>query len=36
MLDLNVMIISQLKERDRKFPDVGSGVLVSMVFLFLS
>ncbi|KAJ4819305.1 Serine protease HTRA1 [Rhynchospora pubera] len=31
MLDLNPMIISQLKERDRKFPDVDKGVLVPMV-----
>jgi HtrA serine peptidase 2 len=35
MLDLNAMIISQLKERDGKFPDVTSGVLVPMVFFFI-
>ncbi|XP_078149831.1 trypsin family protein with PDZ domain-containing protein isoform X2 [Carex rostrata] len=31
MLDLNAMIISQLKERDQKFPDVDRGILVPMV-----
>ncbi|XP_077229190.1 trypsin family protein with PDZ domain-containing protein isoform X2 [Tasmannia lanceolata] len=31
MLDLNDMIISQLKERDLSFPNVSKGVLVPMV-----
>lgn len=31
MLDLNSMIIAQLKERDATFPDVSRGVLVPMV-----
>ncbi|XP_010273536.1 PREDICTED: putative protease Do-like 14 [Nelumbo nucifera] len=31
MLDLNEMIIAQLKERDVTFPDVSKGVLVPMV-----
>ncbi|KAL3573470.1 hypothetical protein D5086_024083 [Populus alba] len=31
MIDLNEMIITQLKERDPKFPNVKEGVLVSMV-----
>ncbi|KAB2018698.1 hypothetical protein ES319_D08G247600v1 [Gossypium barbadense] len=31
MLDLNELIISQLKERDSKFPDVEKGILVPMV-----
>lgn len=31
MLDLNEMIVAQLKERDDSFPDVSRGVLVSMV-----
>ncbi|KAK9291419.1 hypothetical protein L1049_019366 [Liquidambar formosana] len=31
MLDLNDLIISQLKERDATFPDVQKGVLVPMV-----
>ncbi|ONK55496.1 uncharacterized protein A4U43_UnF2450 [Asparagus officinalis] len=31
MLDLNDMIIAQLKERDASFPDVSKGVLVPMV-----
>lgn len=39
MIDLNEMIIAQLKERDPRFPNVDRGVLVPMVclskFLFL-
>ncbi|KAL4028947.1 putative protease Do-like 14 [Cucumis melo var. makuwa] len=31
MIDLNKMIIEQLKERDATFPDVTKGVLVAMV-----
>ncbi|XP_022938301.1 putative protease Do-like 14 isoform X2 [Cucurbita moschata] len=31
MIDLNEMIIEQLKERDASFPDVTKGVLVAMV-----
>lgn len=31
MLDLNPMIIAQLKERSSSFPDVKNGVLVPMV-----
>ncbi|XVE89657.1 hypothetical protein DITRI_Ditri20bG0013200 [Diplodiscus trichospermus] len=31
MLDLNEMIIAQLKERDARFPDVDKGILVPMV-----
>ncbi|GLT47627.1 hypothetical protein SLA2020_213120 [Shorea laevis] len=31
MLDLNDMIIAQLKERDVTFPNVKKGVLVAMV-----
>ncbi|XP_043719723.1 putative protease Do-like 14 [Telopea speciosissima] len=31
MLDLNELIIAQLKERDPMFPDVSKGVLVTMV-----
>lgn len=31
MLDLNDMIIAQLKERDPSFPNVKSGVLVPVV-----
>ncbi|KGN60950.1 putative protease Do-like 14 [Cucumis sativus] len=31
MIDLNEMIIEQLKERDATFPDVTKGVLVAMV-----
>ncbi|CAK9314979.1 unnamed protein product [Citrullus colocynthis] len=31
MIDLNEMIIGQLKERDAAFPDVTKGVLVAMV-----
>lgn len=31
MIDLNEMIIEQLKERDTAFPDVTKGVLVAMV-----
>lgn len=31
MLDLNPMIISQLKEKSSTFPDVRKGVLVPMV-----
>ncbi|KAK9151632.1 hypothetical protein Syun_009941 [Stephania yunnanensis] len=31
MLDLNEMVISQLKERDNSFPNVTKGVLVPMV-----
>lgn len=31
MLDLNEMIIAQLKERDPRFPDVEKGILVPMV-----
>ncbi|PON39499.1 Peptidase S1C [Parasponia andersonii] len=31
MLDLNEMIIAQLKERDANFPDVKKGILVVMV-----
>ncbi|PKA55950.1 Putative protease Do-like 14 [Apostasia shenzhenica] len=31
MLDLNDMVINQLKERDTSFPDVNRGVLVPMV-----
>jgi hypothetical protein len=33
MLDLNPMIISQLKEKSSTFPDVRKGVLVPMVSL---
>lgn len=32
MIDLNEMIIAQLKERDAKFPKVDRGVLVPMVY----
>lgn len=31
MLDLNPMVIAQLKERSSSFPDVRKGVLVPMV-----
>ena len=31
MVDLNEMIIAQLKERDNTFPNVNKGVLVPMV-----
>ncbi|XVF41889.1 hypothetical protein PTKIN_Ptkin01aG0316600 [Pterospermum kingtungense] len=31
MLDLNEMIVAQLKERDPRFPDVEKGILVPMV-----
>lgn len=31
MLDLNELIIAQLKERDPSFPNVKRGVLVPMV-----
>lgn len=31
MLDLNPMVIAQLKERSGSFPDVRKGVLVPMV-----
>lgn len=31
MLDLNDMIIAQLKERDPSFPNVKSGILVPVV-----
>ena len=31
MLDLNELIIAQLKERDPAFPDVTEGVLVPQV-----
>lgn len=31
MLDLNPMVIAQLKERSSSFPDVSKGVLVPMV-----
>ena len=31
MVDLNEMIIAQLKERDNTFPNVKKGVLVPMV-----
>jgi len=31
MIDLNEMILSQLKERDPTFPKVDRGVLVPMV-----
>lgn len=33
MIDLNEMIIGQLKERDAAFPDVTKGVLVAMVIV---
>lgn len=33
MIDLNEMIIEQLKERDTAFPDVTKGVLVAMVIV---
>ena len=33
MIDLNEMIIEQLKERDASFPDVTKGVLVAMVII---
>jgi len=33
MLDLNPMIISQLKEKSSTFPDIRKGVLVPMVSL---
>lgn len=33
MIDLNEMIIAQIKERDALFPDVSKGVLVPMVCL---
>lgn len=36
MLDLNDMIVAQLKERDVLFPDVTKGVLVPMVCFHLS
>ena len=35
MLDLNDMIVAQLKEKDVLFPDVTKGVLVPMVRFFL-
>lgn len=31
MIDLNEMIIAQLKERDSAFPNVSKGILVPMV-----
>lgn len=31
MIDLNDMIISQLKERDSSFPNIKRGILVPMV-----
>lgn len=31
MLELNDMIIAQLKERDATFPDVKKGILIVMV-----
>lgn len=31
MIDLNEMIIEQLKERDADFPNVKKGILVAMV-----
>lgn len=31
MIDLNEMIITQLKERDPTFPNVNKGILVPMV-----
>lgn len=31
MVDLNDMIISQLKQRDATFPNVNKGILVPMV-----
>lgn len=33
MIDLNEMIIEQLKERDTTFPAVTEGVLIAMVIL---
>ena len=36
MIDLNDMIVSQLKEKDPTFPDVKKGVLVPMVCLLIS
>ena len=35
MIDLNEMIIAQLKERDATFPNVNKGVLVPMVCLLI-
>ncbi|CAK9136449.1 unnamed protein product [Ilex paraguariensis] len=34
MLDLNDMIVAQLKEKDPTFPNVNKGVLVPMVCIF--
>lgn len=36
MLDLNHMVIEQLKERDVSFPDVTKGVLVPVVSFFIA
>lgn len=36
MLDLNDMIVAQLKEKDAKFPSVSKGVLVPMVWCTFS
>jgi hypothetical protein len=35
MVDLNEMIIAQLKERDATFPNVNKGILVPMVCILI-
>ena len=35
MIDLNDMIISQLKERDSSFPSIKRGILVPMVCILV-
>lgn len=35
MVDLNEMIIAQLKERDAMFPNVNKGILVPMVCIVI-
>lgn len=36
MIDLNDMLVAQLKENDAKFPDINKGILVTMVCFFLT
>lgn len=35
MLDLNQMVIAQLKERDSTFPNVDRGIFVAMVCILV-
>lgn len=35
MVDLDGMMIAQLKERDASFPNIEKGVLVAMVCFFI-